>query len=103
MQHALSRHELRRNPAAYRGRLVDHAEDLVPRLQAARCVVDNDVVEHVPAAAVEGAHVVTGDESQAGVLGCWDCQGLAFPPSERSLTWAPQDPHPAPVPAHGLI
>src|SRR3984885_5761491 len=28
MQHALSRHELRRNPAAYRGRLVDHAEDL---------------------------------------------------------------------------
>jgi hypothetical protein len=37
----------------HRGRLVDHAEDLVSRLQALGDVIDNDIVKNVPAAAVE--------------------------------------------------
>src|ERR1700678_3162388 len=74
-QHPLSRHEPGRNLTVHRGRLVDHAEDLVPRLQAVGYVIDNDVVEHIATAAVEGAHVVAGDEPEAEVLRCWDCHG----------------------------
>ena len=62
IQHAVSRYELRKNPALHRGRPVDHAEDLVPRRQALRDVIDDDIVQYIPAAAVEGAYVIAREE-----------------------------------------
>jgi beta-glucosidase len=67
-QHLVSSLELGRDPAPDLGRPVDHAADLAARLQAAGDVIDNDVVEHAAAAAVEGAHVITRDEPEAGIL-----------------------------------
>src|SRR6202020_401277 len=65
-QHAVSGDQLGRTPAAYGGRLVDHGEHLVPGLQALGDVVDDDVVQHVTAAVVEGTDVITGGEISAG-------------------------------------
>src|SRR5262245_41475083 len=75
LQNTVPSHELAGNPVSHRRRRVDEADAFVPRLQALRDVVHDDIVQRVAAPVIEGANLVADLEPKLRDVRCSQAHG----------------------------